>query len=67
MAKDTQVRVSATTKAMINKVAAMIQMQTGASMTADLAIRVAFEKAFPDIARTEGVNTDKEIKERRDD
>lgn len=65
MAKDTQVRVSASTKAVINRVSALMQLETGASITADLAIRIAFERAFPNEAKKEGVDTDKEIQDRR--
>ena len=64
MAKDSQVRVAITTKQVINKVAALVQLETGASVTADLAIRVALEKAFPELAKEMGINTKKELKDK---
>lgn len=59
------VTVSATTKEVINKVAATVQLQTGVTITADLAIRIALEKAFPEFAKSVGMDTDKEIQERK--
>lgn len=65
MAKDSQVRVDGTTKEVLNKVAATVQLETGASITADLAIRIALEKAFPEFAKQAGINTAIEIQERK--
>jgi hypothetical protein len=65
MAKDSQVRVSGTTKEIINRIAAKTQLETGVIITADLAIRIALEKAFPDFAKNVGMDTDKEIEARR--
>lgn len=62
-----QVRVSGTTKEVINKIAAQIQLDTGVSITADLAIRIALEKAFPEFSKQAAINTEKEIEERRPD
>jgi hypothetical protein len=42
-----------------------VQLQTGVIITADLAIRIALEKAFPEFAKSVGINTEKEIQERK--
>lgn len=65
MSKGAQVRVDGTTKEVINKIAAIVQLETGANITADLAIRIALEKAFPEFTKQAGINTAVEIQERK--
>jgi hypothetical protein len=65
MSKDTQVRVSAVTREAISKIAATVQLEAGTNITADIAIKRAIEDAFPDIAKALGIDTDKEIRERK--
>lgn len=65
MSKGTQVRVTENTKEAITKIAAQIQLKSGVRITTDMAIRAAIEGAFPEIAEELGIDTKKEIKEKK--
>ena len=61
MAKGTLVRVSDNTKDAITSVAATIQLELGKKVSVDLAVRSAIEKAYPEIAKQWGINTEQEL------
>lgn len=66
MAKGTQVRVSESTKETLTLLAAKIQQQRRRKISADMAIRVAVETAFPEIAKEMGIDTFKELAEKKE-
>ena len=61
MTKGTQVRVSESTKEAVNKIAGLIQMDKGVRVSVDMALRSAIEKAYPEIAKQLGIDTEKEL------
>ena len=58
MPKDSQVRVSVTTKEGITKVAALLQLETGERISADKAIQDMMMKAYPKIAEQIGLTSE---------
>lgn len=66
MAKGTLVRVSENTKETITLLAAKIQAQHRVRISADMAIRFAIEKAFPEVAREMGIDTSKELLDKKE-
>jgi hypothetical protein len=66
MAKGTLVRVSENTKETLTLLAAKIQTQRRRKISADMAIRVAIEIAFPELAKEMGIDTFKELMEKKE-